>query len=83
MIEERRNEGWYGEPIIIKCGTCSVEFDILRAKDCKHNKDGIGTKECPNGHCVCHKPINKFRWANKEEQDLGFAFVLKSAFPLK
>ena len=64
---------------LVKCGTCGVEFDVLHAKPCIHNKDGMGTMECPNGHCICHLPLTKFRWANKKEQEQGWAFVLKSA----
>lgn len=65
---------------IVKCGTCGIEFDILKAKPCEHNKNGIGTMLCSNGHCICHLPLTKFRWATEEEQKLGFAFVLKSAW---
>ncbi len=66
----------------VKCGTCGVEFDLLTAKPCQHGKEGFYTMECPNGHCICDHPLSDFRPANPDESSLGFAFVLKSAFPL-
>lgn len=71
------------EQKLVKCGTCGVEFDLLHAKPCQHNKDGLGTMECPHcGGCICHLPLTKFRWASKSEQKFKFVFVLKSAFPV-
>lgn len=69
---------------LVKCGTCGVEFDLLTAKTCVHNLNGgLGTMECPNGHCICHLPLSKFRWATgKERSEYDFVYVLKSAFPL-
>jgi len=63
---------------IVKCVTCEIEFDLLKAKLCDHNP--IKTMMCPNGHCICNLPIGNFRPSTKEEQKFGFVFMLKQEF---
>ena len=65
----------------VKCGTCGIEFDVVEAmknkRFCEHS---IPTLLCPNGHCICHLPLKRFRQANEEERKLGFGFVLSSVW---
>jgi len=63
--------------VIVKCITCGIEFNLFKAKWCKH--EPTHTKVCPNGHCICEfykEHQEKFRPANEIEQGFGFSFML-------
>ena len=65
------------EGTIVKCLTCGVEFDLIKAKWCEH--EPTCTKVCPNGHCICEfykEHSEKFRPANELESKFGFSFML-------
>jgi len=56
---------------------CGATFNLAEAPWC--NCDGVKTKLCPNGHCICHKLKDKELWrpATPAEQNYGFGSMLK------
>jgi hypothetical protein len=62
---------------------CGMVFDLVEAPWCGHDPlASIHTKECPNGHCICHKLGKKEQWrpASEDERKLGFGIMLKEEF---
>lgn len=58
---------------------CGIEFDLAKAPWCKCHTH-FYTKQCPKGHCICHKldkDPKQWRTATKEEKKLGFEIMLK------
>ena len=60
--------------VVCRCGD---RFNLAKAPWC--NCEGIKTKLCSNGHCICHKLKDTTVWrpATKSEQNMGFGWMLK------